>query len=132
MSAGLAIALVAFGVAIGATAGLLGVGGGVLMVPVLTLVFGFSQHVAQATSLVVVLPTAIAATVTLQRRGVGDVGGALQLGALGALGSVGGSLLALALPGDALRVVFACLLVIVGARLTRSGWREVRARGGAG
>jgi uncharacterized membrane protein YfcA len=125
MSAGDVIALVAIGVAVGAVAGLLGVGGGILMVPVLTLAFGFSQHEAQATSLVVILPTAIVASVTLQRRGVGDLVGALQLGALGAAGAVGGSLLALALPAATLRIVFACLLVIVGARMARSGWREL-------
>jgi uncharacterized protein len=125
MSAGDVIALVAIGVAVGAVAGLLGVGGGILMVPVLTLAFGFSQHEAQATSLVVILPTAIVASVTLQRRGVGDLVGALQLGALGAAGAAGGSLLALALPAATLRIVFACLLVIVGARMARSGWREL-------
>jgi uncharacterized membrane protein YfcA len=130
MSAGTAIALVAFGVAVGATAGLLGVGGGILMVPVLTLAVGFSQHEAQATSLVVILPTAIAATITLQRRGVGDLAGALQVGALGAVGAVAGSLLALALPGATLRVIFACLLAVVGLRMARSGWREVRRRPG--
>ena len=43
------LALVAFGVLAGVASGLLGVGGGTLMVPFLTLAAGFSQHVAEAT-----------------------------------------------------------------------------------
>ncbi|MDO8188467.1 TSUP family transporter [Conexibacter sp. JD483] len=125
MSIEIALALAAFGLAVGAAAGLLGVGGGILMVPFLTLAIGIEQHAAQATSLLVVLPTAIVATITLQRRGVGDLSGALQLGALGALGSVGGGLLALALPASALRICFAVFLGGIGIRLARSGWKAM-------
>jgi uncharacterized membrane protein YfcA len=109
--------LVAFGVATGMAAGLLGVGGGILMVPFLTLAVGLSQHSAEATSLVVVLPTAIVASLELRRRGVGDLPTALRFGVAGAVGGVGGALLALALPGSALRIVFAVFLGIVGLRL---------------
>ncbi len=117
------IGLVAFGVATGAAAGLLGVGGGILMVPLLTLAVGLSQHAAQATSLVVVLPTAIVASLALRRRGVGDLGVALRFGVLGAAGAAGGALLALALPGSTLRIVFAFFLALVGIRLVRDGVR---------
>lgn len=127
MSVGVALTLVAFGLAVGAAAGLLGVGGGILMVPFLTLAIGIEQHAAQATSLLVVLPTAIVATITLQRRGVGDLSGALQLGALGALGSVGGGVLALALPASTLRICFAVFLGGIGIRLARSGWKAMHA-----
>jgi len=109
----LVVALVAFGVAVGATSGLLGVGGGTLMVPLLTLAAGLSQHAAEAPSLLVVLPTAIVASVVLRRRGVGDLGLALRFGTLGAVGSVLGALLALALPGHVLKLVFGCLLLLV-------------------
>ena len=68
------------------------------MVPFLTLAVGLSQHAAEATSLVVVLPTAIVASLELRRRGVGDLGLALRFGVVGALGGVVGALLALALP----------------------------------
>jgi uncharacterized protein len=109
--------LAAFGVATGMAAGLLGVGGGILMVPFLTLAVGLSQHSAEATSLVVVLPTAIVASLELRRRGVGDLPTALRFGVAGAVGGVGGALLALALPGSALRIVFAVFLGLVGLRL---------------
>jgi uncharacterized membrane protein YfcA len=112
-------ALVAFGVVTGAASGLLGVGGGTLMVPFLTLAAGMSQHSAEATSLLVVLPTAIVGSLVLRRRGIGDLGLALRFGALGAGGGILGALLALALPGHVLRIVFACFLLLVSVRLVR-------------
>ena len=118
------VALVAFGVAVGIASGLLGVGGGTLVVPFLTLAVGFSQHSAEATSLLVILPTAIAGSLALRRRGVGDLGLALRFGVAGALGSVLGALLALALPGSTLRVVFAVFVGLVGVRLARDGLRR--------
>ena len=115
----LLLGLAAFGVLTGAFAGLLGVGGGILMVPFLTLAVRLPQHAAEATSLLVVLPTAIVASVVLHRRGVGDLGLALRLGALGVAGGVLGALLALALPAHALRIVFALFLGGVAVRLVR-------------
>jgi uncharacterized protein len=112
-------ALVGFGVVTGVTSGLLGVGGGTLMVPFLTLAAGFSQHAAEATSLLVVLPTAIVGSLVLHRRGIGDLGLALRFGTLGAAGGVLGALLALALPGHVLKLVFACFLLLVSVRLVR-------------
>ena len=122
-SAALFIALAVFGLGTGAAAGLLGVGGGILMVPFLMLAVGLSQHAAEATSLVVVLPTAIVASVALRRRGVGDLGLALRFGLVGALGGAAGALLALALPAATLRVVFAAFLTVVGLRLVHDGVR---------
>jgi uncharacterized membrane protein YfcA len=113
--------LIAFGFFTGGAAGLLGVGGGIMMVPFLTLVGGVSQHEAQATSLLVVLPTAIVASITLHRKGIGDLPLALRFGAIGAVGGIAGALLALALPGHALRLVFALFLAVVGVRLVRDG-----------
>jgi uncharacterized membrane protein YfcA len=117
------VALVAFGVVVGVASGLLGVGGGTLIVPFLTLAVGFSQHSAQATSLLVVLPTAVAGSLALRRHGVGDLGLALRFGVVGAIGSVLGALLALALPGSALRLVFAVFVGLVGLRLAADGLR---------
>ena len=92
------VALVAFGVLTGGAAGLLGVGGGTLMVPFLTLAVGLSQHAAEATSLLVVLRPRSSASFVLRRSGVGDLGVALRFGVLGAGGGVLGALLALGLP----------------------------------
>jgi uncharacterized protein len=114
---GLLVLLIAFGAAAGVLAGLLGVGGGILLVPFLVLVVGMTQHEAEATSLLVILPTAIAASVALRRRNVGDLPTALAVGLVGAVGAVAGVLLALALDADVLRLVFAALLAFVGVRL---------------
>jgi uncharacterized protein len=115
----LVVALLAFGVLTGGAAGLLGVGGGTLMVPFLTIAVGMSQHTAEATSLLVVLPTAIVASFFLQRKGVGDLKVALRFGVLGAGGGVLGALLALALPAHVLKIVFAQFLAVVAIRLVR-------------
>jgi uncharacterized protein len=81
------------------------------------------QQDAQATSLLVILPTSIVATVVLRRRGVVPVGPALKIGALGAVAAAAGAAAALVLPSEALRVVFAAFLMAVGVRLV------VQARG---
>jgi uncharacterized protein len=120
------LALVAFGVAVGVTSGLLGVGGGTLVVPFLTLAVGLSQHAAEATSLLVILPTAVVGSLVLRRRGVGDLGLALRFGTVGAIGSVLGALLALALPASTLRLIFAVFVGLVGLRIALDGLRGER------
>jgi uncharacterized protein len=107
-------------------AGLLGVGGGILLVPFLVLAVGMTQHEAEATSLLVILPTALAASVALRRRDVGDLPAALGLGVVGAGGAVAGAFLALALPADALQLIFAVVLAIAGLRLIRDARSEAR------
>src|SRR5262245_14364778 len=122
------LALVAFGVGVGVASGLLGVGGGTLVVPFLTLAVGLSQHAAEATSLLVILPTALVGSLVLRRRGVGDLGLALRFGAVGAIGALLGALVALALPGSTLRIFFAVFIGLVGLRLARDGLRPERPR----
>jgi uncharacterized protein len=117
------VVLVAFGVVVGVASGLLGVGGGTLIVPFLTLAAGFSQHSAEATSLLVILPTAIVGSLALRSRGVGDLALALRFGVVGAVASVLGALLALALPATTLRLVFAVFVGVVGVKLAYDGIR---------
>lgn len=112
-------AAVAFGFVTGTLSGLLGVGGGIFMVPFLVLAGGAAQQQAQATSLLVVLPMAAVATWSLRRAGVGDHRAALRMGAVGAIGSVAGTLLALALPAGILKAIFAVLMIIIALRLLR-------------
>jgi uncharacterized protein len=116
--------LLAFGVAAGTLASFLGIGGGVLIVPFLVLLTGAVQQDAQATSLLVILPTAVVATVLLTRRGVSDLRASLLLGAGGAVSAVGGSLLALGLAPGVLRVAFALCLGVVGVRLIHQAVRH--------
>jgi len=60
-------ALITLGLFAGAAAAALGLGGGVIFVPSLVVLFGFEQHIAQGTSLAVIFPTAIVATVECRR-----------------------------------------------------------------
>ena len=117
------VALVAFGVVAGIASGLLGVGGGTLMVPFLTLAVGLTPHGAEATSLLVILPTAIVGSLTLRRKGVGNLAVALRFGLIGALGAFAGAKLALALPASTLKLVFAGFVGVVGMKLAWDGWR---------
>jgi uncharacterized membrane protein YfcA len=120
----LIVGLVAFGVVTGILSGVLGVGGGIFMVPFLVLVVGVSQHAAQATSLLVVLPTAAVGSWSLYRRGVGDPPTALRMGVVGMVGSITGTAVALSLPAPALRICFAVLMVVIGVRLLRDALRS--------
>lgn len=111
LPAGLIAGLVA-----GAVAGLLGVGGGSVMVPMLVLLYGFGQHLAQGTSLAVMIPAALAGTVQHARHGHIETRVAPWLALGVAVGAYAGGRAALALPNDTLRWVFAVLLVGTGLR----------------
>ena len=87
--------LLAIGLAAGFLAGLLGIGGGILIVPALVLLLGFDQHLAQGTSLVVIIPAALAGSWTHYRRGRLDLRVAAFVAVGGVLGAAIGSLSAL-------------------------------------
>jgi hypothetical protein len=113
------------GGAAGVVSGLLGVGGGILFVPALTLALSLSQVKAEATSLLAIIPVALVGAI--RQRGYGNVevrDGAI-LGALSALGVLGGVALANELPQRALKLGFAGLMMLVAAQFVR---RFMRAR----
>jgi hypothetical protein len=120
---------IAIGLAGGVIAGLLGVGGGVLFVPGLVIFLGLNQHQAEATSLLAIVPVAIAGTYMQDRYGNVRRSDALLLGLLSLAGAAGGVALANALSGRVLRDAFAALLLIVAAQFVR---RALRAGTGSG
>ena len=63
------LSLIAVGLVAGTIAAALGLGGGIIFVPTLVVLFGFEQHVAQGTSLAVIFPTAIVATIAHAKMG---------------------------------------------------------------
>ena len=105
------------GAAIGAISGLTGVGGGVLMVPSLVLLFGVGQRVAQGTSLLAILPTAAFGAAVHRRHGDLDGGAAVRMGAAGAPLSLAGAAVALWLPQRVLAGLFGALLVLIAYRV---------------
>lgn len=118
------IGAVGIGLAGGLLAGLLGVGGGVLFVPGLVIFLSLTQHQAEATSLLAIIPVAIVGTYRQHRYGNVRRGDALTLGLLSLAGAAGGVALANALSGTVLRDAFAALTVLIAARLLHRS-REV-------
>ncbi|HEX4436119.1 MAG TPA: TSUP family transporter [Solirubrobacteraceae bacterium] len=118
------IGAIAIGLAGGVIAGVLGVGGGVLFVPGLVFFLGLDQHHAEATSLLAIVPVAIAGT--LRHDGYGNVRreDAVVLGLLSLAGAAAGVALANQLSGPVLRDAFAALMVIVAAQLIRRALSE--------
>jgi uncharacterized membrane protein YfcA len=119
MTIALAILL---GALAGVLAGLFGVGGGVLFVPTLVLL-GLSQHDAIGTSLLAILPTAVAGTWRQTRYGNVRVRAALVIGIAAAAAAQGGVVLAEALPETTLRRLFAVLVAGVAVQIA---WRARR------
>jgi len=113
----------AIGLLAGVLAGLFGVGGGILFVPTLTLVLGLTQLHAEATSLLAILPTAVAGAWRQRRYGNVRWKAALVLGIAAIAGVEAGVQIAEALPEHALRRLFALLMLAVAAQLA---WRTRR------
>ena len=113
------------GSAVGLLSGFMGVGGGIIAVPALTLLFGMSQQTAQGTSLALILVTAPFGALEHDRHG--NVARPLLPGlALGALvGAPLASLAAQRLPQAALARGFALFLIANGARML---WARLRVR----
>jgi uncharacterized membrane protein YfcA len=110
-------ALVAVGLLAGSLAGLLGVGGGIVMVPALVLVLAEPQAIAKGTSLAVIGPTAAAGTIANLRAGLADLRVAAIIGVAGIAAGYGASVLALRLDPLLSAVLFALLLVAMAVRL---------------
>jgi uncharacterized protein len=120
------VGLAGIGVAAGVFAGLLGIGGGLVMVPAMVLLLGFDQHVAQGTSLVVIIPAALSGSLTHYRNGRVALRDAAFLAAGGAIGALIGSVLALSVDDAILRRLFAIFLLVVAARMLLRRNRESR------
>jgi uncharacterized membrane protein YfcA len=119
------------GAGAGLLAGMLGVGGGVLFVPGLVILVGLSQHEAEATSLLAVIPTAIVGTYMQDRYGNVRRADALLLGGLSVAGAAAGVALANALSAALLRDLFAVFMVAVAARLVLTTLRHDQPSGDA-
>jgi uncharacterized protein len=113
------IETIAVGVAAGLIAGLLGVGGGVLMVPALVVFLGLSQIEGEATSLLAIVPTALVGAWRQDRYGNVRRRDALIIGGLSVAGGALGVAAANALPERVLRLGFAAIMVVVAVQLIR-------------
>ena len=119
MTTVVAVGLGLAGLAMGLLSAFLGVGGGVIVIPILVAFFGFSQQLAAGTSLMVMIPIALLGAARLTRAGHTDWGQGSRIGLGAALGAVGGATLALALDQSILQIGFAILLVFAAVQMTR-------------
>ena len=122
--------IVVAGVAVGVLSALFGVGGGLIMVPFIVLVLDRSQHLAEGTSLVVIVPTAIAGVIAHWRNGFVSLREALLLALGGVVGGYFGASIALGTSGGMLRLLFGIFLAAMGLRNVWQGARSRRVAAG--
>jgi uncharacterized membrane protein YfcA len=113
------------GLGVGVLVGLLGIGGGVVLVPAMVYLLGMDQHMAQGTSLFILLPPiGLGALREYWKQGQVDLKAGI-LCALGVLiGAYAGSLVALPMPSRNLKGLFGCFLVLSAILLWRKAQLE--------
>ncbi len=92
----------------------MGIGGGAILIPALIIIEGISQQMAQGINLTYFIPTAVISLVVHIRNKNVEFKTAWIIGGCGMLGSVAGSLVAVAVSGDLLRRLFGFFLLFVG------------------
>jgi uncharacterized membrane protein YfcA len=106
------------GLVVGTLAGVLGIGGAVFIVPALVYIFGWQQHMAQGTTLAMLVPPiGILAVISYYQAGHVDfkVAGLMCLGFF--VGGYFGGLIANQLPADALKKVFGIALLLISLKM---------------
>ncbi len=115
MGLNLFLTLAAIGTAAGVLAGIFGIGGGIIVIPSLIYILGFSQHKATGTSLAVLLPPiGIAAFLEYYRQGNVDLPAALIIAFTALVAAWFGSLLASRISDPVLRLAFGIMVIILG------------------
>ena len=110
--------LIVTGVAAGFLSGLLGIGGGIIVVPALVLFLGLSQHEAQGTSLFfMVFPVGLLAVINYYKQGQVNVSYGLVLVAAFFIGSYLGSITTVGISDQLLKKLFGLLFFFVGAKM---------------
>jgi uncharacterized protein len=106
------------GLAAGILSGLVGIGGGILIVPALVFLFGFSQQQAQGTTLALLVPPiGILAAWTYYKHGFVDVKVAAIIAAGFIVGSLFGARVATGISNDVLGKIFGAFLVLIGLKM---------------
>jgi len=122
--------LVPIGVLVGIVAGMTGIGGGALMVPIMQIGFAVPAALAKGTSLLIILPTALLASWRNLRAHLGSVSDAAWIGLSGVLGALAASAVSVRLPPLVANLIFGVFLVVVAVRTVwpdLQAWRSRRA-----
>ncbi|MCW3119967.1 MAG: permease [Chitinophagaceae bacterium] len=113
--------LILIGLFAGVLSGMVGIGGGVIVVPALVFFLGFSQHQAQGTSLgLLLLPVGFLAVMNYYNKGFIDIKVVAIMSIAFILGGWLGSKLSLSLPGETVKKIFAIVLFYTGIKMM--GW----------
>jgi uncharacterized membrane protein YfcA len=113
LTVAMALLLIVVGVLTGTLAGLLGIGGGVIMVPAMIVIVGMVPVVAKGTSVAVIVPTAIMGTIRNRKKANADIRVAAVVGGFGAASAVVGGTISDRMSDQVSNVMFAALLVFV-------------------
>lgn len=112
------IILILIGICAGMLSGLVGIGGGIIIVPALVLFLGFSQKLAQGTSLgILLLPVGILGVIQYYKQGYIDMRVVVVISAAFIFGSYFGSKIALSLPQETIKKIFAVFMILIAIKL---------------
>lgn len=120
------IALVAVGVVTGVLSGLIGVGGGIIVVPVLILLFGSSDLVAKGTSLLMMIPTTISGAIRNARNKNVDFVAAGTVALATVITTPLGAIVAGAVDPFVANILFACFLVVIATQMAQKAIKASR------
>ena len=118
-----ALGYLAAGFAMGLLSSFLGVGGGVILVPILVTLFGFPQQLAAGTSLIVMIPVTLLGAIRLTKSGFTNWSQGLRIGSAAAVSAIAGAALALVAEAAILQLGFALVLLLAGSQMI---WRALR------
>ncbi len=126
LSPALAAGYLAAGLGMGLLSALFGIGGGILLIPILVAFFGYGQHLAAGTSLAVMVPISLLGAIRLTRPGFTQWGEGARLGIGAMVGALLGASVALAISGSILQIAFGVLMLAVALQMALRGWRSRR------
>ncbi len=110
--------LLAVGLAAGFLSGMVGIGGGIIIVPVLVYFLGFTQHQAQGTTLFMfLLPIGILGVMNYHKQGYVDYKTALIICSTFIFGSYFGSKLSISLDQKTVKQIFGAIIILLGAKM---------------
>jgi uncharacterized membrane protein YfcA len=118
MSTQTVLLIILVGLVAGVLSGLVGVGGGIIIVPALVFILGFEQHQAQGTSLgILLLPAGIFAVINYYKKGYIDLKVVFILFIGFLIGGYLGSKISLSLSEAAVKKIFAIMLVVIAGKI---------------
>ena len=112
------IILIFIGVAAGILGGMVGIGGGIIIVPALVYFLGFSQKMAQGTSLaILLLPIGLLGVMQFYKQGYIDIKVSMVIAVAFFFGSYFGSRIALSLSQESVKKIFAILMLLIALKM---------------